>query len=62
MSLLAAGVPLSLLWDLADPDGPDSAALYRSEAPSPVRAGQATPSAGRPPRVIRLAREPEPVR
>lgn len=62
MSLLAAGVPLSLLVDLADPDGPDSVALYRSEAPGRVQADQPTSSGERPARVIRLASEPQPVR
>lgn len=30
-SLLHAGVPLSLLLDLADPAGPDSSAVYAAE-------------------------------
>jgi hypothetical protein len=30
-ALLAAGVPLSLLLDLASPTGPDSKALYATE-------------------------------
>lgn len=30
-ALLGAGVPLSLLLDLADPDGPSSAELYQDE-------------------------------
>jgi hypothetical protein len=29
--LLAAGIPLTLLLDLALPEGPDSAQIYRSE-------------------------------
>jgi hypothetical protein len=32
MALLAAGVPLSLLFDLADPDGPPSADMMSSES------------------------------
>ena len=31
MAVLAAGVPLTLLVDLADADGPDSARIYRRE-------------------------------
>jgi hypothetical protein len=31
MAVLAAGVPLSLLVDLADEGGPDSARIYRRE-------------------------------
>ena len=34
MALLAAGVPLSLLFDLADPAGPPSADMLSSEAGS----------------------------
>ncbi len=30
-ALLAAGIPLSLLLDLAEPAGPDSRALYATE-------------------------------
>ena len=30
-AMLAAGIPLSLLMDLASPTGPDSRALYASE-------------------------------
>ena len=30
-ALLAAGIPLTLLMDLLEPDGPDSAALYAAE-------------------------------
>lgn len=30
-TLLAAGIPLTLLIDLLEPDGPDSKALYASE-------------------------------
>jgi hypothetical protein len=33
MRLLDAGVPLSLLFDLLSPDGPDSAAILESERP-----------------------------
>ena len=36
MGLLRHGVPLSLLMDLADPAGPDSAAIARSERAAPV--------------------------
>jgi hypothetical protein len=32
MALLAAGVPLSLLFDLADPQGPPSADMMSSES------------------------------
>lgn len=32
-ALLCSGVPLSLLMDLADPDGPRSAELYDDELP-----------------------------
>ena len=32
MALLAAGVPLSLLFDLADPEGPPSADMMSSES------------------------------
>jgi hypothetical protein len=31
MQLLAEGLPLSLLWDLVDPAGPDSADLLAHE-------------------------------
>lgn len=31
MAVLAAGVPLTLLVDLADADGPDSARIFRRE-------------------------------
>lgn len=31
LDLLAAGIPLTLLLDLALPEGPDSAQIYRSE-------------------------------
>jgi hypothetical protein len=31
LGLLAAGVPLTLLIDLASPSGPNSAAIYRDE-------------------------------
>jgi hypothetical protein len=31
MRLLAEGFPLSLLWDLVDPGGPDSADLLEHE-------------------------------
>lgn len=31
MSWLAAGVPLTLLWDLLDPRGPGSARSYAEE-------------------------------
>lgn len=31
MQLLRAGVPLSLLLDLADPDGPDTRAIMEAE-------------------------------
>jgi hypothetical protein len=31
LDLLAAGIPLTLLLDLALPEGPDSAYIYRSE-------------------------------
>ena len=31
MRLLAGGLPLSLLWDLVDPDGPASRELFESE-------------------------------
>ncbi len=34
MGLLAAGVPLSLLCDLADPAGPDSRSIYVDETPA----------------------------
>lgn len=37
MRLLAAGVPLSLLLDLAAPNGPDSAGISRTERPSRIR-------------------------
>lgn len=33
LALLASGVPLSLLLDLALPDGPDSADIAKSESP-----------------------------
>jgi hypothetical protein len=36
MRLLAAGVPLSLLIDLSDQDGPDSALISASERPAPA--------------------------
>jgi len=36
MRLLAAGVPLSLLCDLAEPDGVDSTSIFLDEAPSAV--------------------------
>ena len=32
MRLLAEGVSLSLLWDLVDPDGPDSEDLLQHES------------------------------
>ena len=32
MRLLAEGFPLSLLWDLVDPDGPASEELLRNES------------------------------
>ncbi len=32
VALLRAGIPLTLLLDLAEPKGPDSAALYSAEA------------------------------
>ncbi len=32
MRLLAEGLPLSLLWDLVDPYGPDSEELLRHES------------------------------
>jgi len=31
LALLEAGIPLTLLLDLALPEGPDSAQIYRSE-------------------------------
>ncbi len=31
MQLLAAGIPLTLLLDLAEPSGPDSAGIARAE-------------------------------
>ena len=31
LELLAAGIPLTLLLDLALPEGPDSAQIYRTE-------------------------------
>jgi hypothetical protein len=39
-SLLAAQVPLSLLLDLADPEGPDSSAFYAAEPADATWAGQ----------------------
>lgn len=33
LALLASGIPLSLLLDLALPDGPDSTDIARSERP-----------------------------
>ncbi len=33
-ALLRSGVPLTLLLDLADPQGPHSRELYRSERPA----------------------------
>jgi hypothetical protein len=38
MKLLAAGVPLSLLCDLADERGPESAAILLDEPPEGARA------------------------
>lgn len=35
MALLAAGVPLSLLCDLAEPRGPESAAILLDETADP---------------------------
>lgn len=35
MRLLAAGIPVTLLWDLVDPQGPDSRWLVSSERRSP---------------------------
>ena len=32
MDLLAKGLPLSLLWDLVDPDGPASEDLLKHES------------------------------
>jgi len=62
LALLASGVPLSLLADLADPDGPDSVEIARREGvpgllvvPDPAGAASPPPSSpsGRP----RAARE-----
>ena len=39
-SLLRAGVPLSLLVDLADPAGPDSSAVYAAERADTRRLGR----------------------
>jgi hypothetical protein len=36
MTLLAHHVPLSLLLDLADPDGPSSSEIFRREPPACV--------------------------
>ena len=38
IDLLEAGIPLTLLLDLAMPEGPDSAAIYRSELVGAARA------------------------
>ncbi|MCU1676761.1 MAG: hypothetical protein JWM93_1519 [Frankiales bacterium] len=35
LRFLAAGVPLSLLMDLADPLGPDSIGIYQNESEPP---------------------------
>lgn len=50
LALLAAGVPLSLLMDLADPAGPDSRGILADESPS-ARAFVVAEAAG-------LVREP----
>lgn len=36
LALLASGIPLSLLLDLALPNGPDSARIARTERPDPA--------------------------
>lgn len=45
LALLQAGVPLTLLLDLAHPNGPDSHAILTAEARSCDR--DAAPAAGR---------------
>lgn len=35
MAWLAAGLPITLLVDLADPDGPDSPVINATERPTP---------------------------
>jgi len=40
LAWLAAGVPLTLLLDLADPVGPDSRRIYAAEAPYRTAAGR----------------------
>jgi hypothetical protein len=42
MTMLATGVPLTLLMDLQDPDGPDSQMIYRLEQPRPEPDGSGT--------------------
>jgi hypothetical protein len=48
MTLLTAGVPLTLILDLAYPDGPDSQMIYRLEQPvdAPAPASAAAAPAG----------------
>ncbi len=41
MRWLAGGIPLSLLLDLASPDGPDSRAILRTEPVTPRVAARA---------------------
>jgi len=49
--LLAAGVPLTLLLDLAEPAGPDSRELYVAEGiPAQWLPGRSWPAVGAPPR------------
>lgn len=54
MALVAAGIPLSLLMDLADPAGPDSAEILRREGVRTV----VLPGAGRPAAVLAGGRGP----